>query len=200
MRNKQNLTVTLTIIYLALLALCIAFYAIIQMYVTDKSTATNLMIWSATLFAPIGAYFVLLQWKEQKRIEELSILAKNIYKRFNSNFSNIHRISNLVSDLLERDEHTIEYVKNLEEEELERFFKIEAEDDLIEFMDIINNSELAEDIYTFIASTGGLMMILKIYKKDIYSKYSLLTLENNKDILDRFKKIKNDLKSISYFI
>ncbi|HGW3737759.1 TPA: hypothetical protein ACNH0K_003904, partial [Acinetobacter baumannii] len=64
MKNKQNLAVTLTIIYLGLLTLCVAFYALIQIYVEDKSTATNLMIWSSTLFAPIGAYFVLVQWKE----------------------------------------------------------------------------------------------------------------------------------------
>ncbi|MDC4860760.1 hypothetical protein NQ910_12340 [Acinetobacter baumannii] len=200
MKNKQNLAVTLTIIYLGLLALCIAFYALIQMYVQDKSTATNLMIWSATLFAPIGAYFVLIQWKEQKKMEELSIIAKSLYKEFNSNFSRIHTINGIVWDLLEKDEFTINLVQEMTEEELEELFEIKAEDELWEFSQIIDDPELAEDIRNFIGSTGGLMGVFLIFKKDLYSKYSLVTIEYNQDILERFKKIRDRIKSISYFI
>ncbi|WP_368678879.1 hypothetical protein [Acinetobacter lactucae] len=200
MKNKQNLAVTLTIIYLGLLALCIAFYALIQMYVEDKSTATNLMIWSATLFAPIGAYFVLVQWKEQKKMEELSIIAKSLYKEFNSNFSRIHKINGIVWDLLEKDEFTINLVQEMTEEELEELFEIKAEEELWEFSQIIDDHELAEDIRNFLGSTGGLMAVFLIFKKDLYSKYSLVTIEYNQDILERFKKIRDRIKSISYFI
>lgn len=46
MQNKKNLSITLIIIYLALLAVSIAIYALLQLYVKDidRGTATNLMI------------------------------------------------------------------------------------------------------------------------------------------------------------
>lgn len=82
MQNKPNLFITLIIIYLALLTLCIAIYAILQLYVAeiDRGTATNLMIWSATLFPSIALLYTFNSWKEQKQIEEIAKLASELHR------------------------------------------------------------------------------------------------------------------------
>lgn len=83
MKNKPDLFVTLTIIYLALLTVCIAIYAILQLYVKeiDRGTATNLMIWSATLFPSIALLYTFNSWRIQKGSDVLSKLSeKSFYK------------------------------------------------------------------------------------------------------------------------
>lgn len=62
MKKSENLVATLLAIYGILCAISIALYALIQMFVEDKSTATNLLIWSATMFAPIVLIISLKQW------------------------------------------------------------------------------------------------------------------------------------------
>lgn len=88
MKNNKNfdLYTTLIIIYLALLTLCIALYALIQIYVEDKGTATNLMIWSATLFPSIALLYTFNSWKDQKSSEILSEESKLIFKFIHSNY------------------------------------------------------------------------------------------------------------------
>ena len=39
------------------------------MFVEDKSTATNLLIWSATMFAPIAVLMIYTSWEKQKSTE-----------------------------------------------------------------------------------------------------------------------------------
>lgn len=83
MKNKPDLFVTLTIIYLALLTVCIAIYAILQLYAKeiDRGTATNLMIWSATLFPSIALLYTFNSWRIQKGSDVLSKLSeKSFYK------------------------------------------------------------------------------------------------------------------------
>jgi hypothetical protein len=81
--QPYNLNVTLIIIYFALLAVCISLYAIIQLYVDDKGTATNLMIWSATLFPSIALLYTFNYWKKQKGSEVLSKLAETVFFTIN---------------------------------------------------------------------------------------------------------------------
>lgn len=85
MRNKPNLFVTLTITYLALLTVCIAIYAILQLYVkeVDRGTATNLMIWSATLFPSIALLYTFNSWGHQKGTEVIANEAKEAIKNIN---------------------------------------------------------------------------------------------------------------------
>lgn len=59
---------TLVIIYLALVTISIALYALIQIYVDDKSTASNLLSWTATLFATIALLYTFNSWREQKEV------------------------------------------------------------------------------------------------------------------------------------
>lgn len=68
--NKDfDLATTLIIIYLALLTLSIALYALIQIYVEDKGTATNLMIWSATLFPTIALLYTFNTWRNKRVVK-----------------------------------------------------------------------------------------------------------------------------------
>ncbi|PCE47207.1 hypothetical protein CO267_05005 [Acinetobacter baumannii] len=69
MQKKQNLVVNLTFTYLGLLAICLALYAIMQLYVAeiDRGTATNLMIWSATLFPSIALIYTIQFLERTKR-------------------------------------------------------------------------------------------------------------------------------------
>ena len=85
MKNNKNfdLYTTLIIVYLALLTLCIALYALIQIYVEDKGTATNLMIWSATLFPSIALLYTFNSWKHQKGSEVISNESISIVKNLN---------------------------------------------------------------------------------------------------------------------
>lgn len=95
--NKPfSLSTTLIIIYLALLSLCIALYALIQIYTDDKGTATNLMIWSATLFPSIALIYTFNTWRSQKSTEVIANHSKQIiYKLYEVNNYNIKVYSTL---------------------------------------------------------------------------------------------------------
>lgn len=69
MNKSESLVATLLVIYGCLCAISIALYALIQLFVDDKPTATNLLIWSATIFAPIAVLMTYTNWKEQKSSE-----------------------------------------------------------------------------------------------------------------------------------
>ena len=90
-----KLHTTLIIIYLALVAVSIALYALIQIFVEDESTASSLLGWSATLFATIALLYTFNTWRDQKGSEALSKLSENLYLELsdlNKKFNNLHRI------------------------------------------------------------------------------------------------------------
>lgn len=91
MQKKQNLVINLTFIYLCLLVVCLALYAIMQIYVKeiDRGTATNLMIWSATLFPSIALIYTFNFWREQKGSEVLSRLSEESFFKL-TNAAKIH--------------------------------------------------------------------------------------------------------------
>lgn len=76
MKKNESLMVTLLSIYAILLTISIALYALIKEFEMDVALTTNLLLWSATLFAPIAVLMTYTSWKVQKRNEELSLLAK----------------------------------------------------------------------------------------------------------------------------
>lgn len=86
MNRKSNLGVPLTIIYLALVALSLAIYALLNIYVTipGQSLIMNLLSWTATLFATIALLYTFNSWREQKGSEILSDLCKEIYFDLNN--------------------------------------------------------------------------------------------------------------------
>ncbi|WP_019457470.1 hypothetical protein [Acinetobacter sp. GG2] len=65
---KQNLKILFifSIAYLMLLALGIlVFFKLFGLTFTDTSVLSNIFVWSATLFAPITAFFIFEGWKTQ---------------------------------------------------------------------------------------------------------------------------------------
>lgn len=63
------------------------------MFVVDKSTATNLLIWSATIFAPIAVLMTYTSWKEQRKVEEIAKLAGKL-------FNDLNGVSDFVMDIV----------------------------------------------------------------------------------------------------
>jgi len=91
MKNRAELITTFIIGYLILLSICILLYFIFTNLVDlkffsdkfDQATIiTNLLIWSATLYAPVVAYMVLDSWREQTNKQMLSNEAKELWKKF----------------------------------------------------------------------------------------------------------------------
>lgn len=54
MDKSENLVARLLAVYVIILTLCIAIYAIFQLLEVDLTLATNLLLWSAAIFAPIA--------------------------------------------------------------------------------------------------------------------------------------------------
>lgn len=71
--EQFNLAIKLIITYLTLLTICYIFYALIVLSVSeaDKINAIiGLLGWSATLFAPVAAFILINNWKEQVKHEK----------------------------------------------------------------------------------------------------------------------------------
>lgn len=86
MKNKESLTITLTIIYLSLVSLCIAIYTLIIFFIKDKDhqgMAVDLLSWSATLFATIALLYTFQSWRQQKGSEVMSSLCQKVYSNLN---------------------------------------------------------------------------------------------------------------------
>jgi hypothetical protein len=78
--KKENILVTLLAIYAILLTLCVAIYALMEISGIDKGSASNLMVWSATIFATIALLYTFNEWKNQRKLEEISTIAQALYK------------------------------------------------------------------------------------------------------------------------
>lgn len=96
---------TLVIIYLALVTISIALYALIQIYVDDKSTASDLLSWTATLFATIALLYTFNSWREQKGSDVLSRLAEECFYKS-------YTILDKIEDLNKDYEYNLKYKLN----------------------------------------------------------------------------------------
>lgn len=94
MKRSENLIATLLVIYGILCAINIALYALMQVFVEDKSTATNLLIWSATIFAPIAVLMTYTNWKEQRKAEEIAKSASKL-------FSDLNGLNSYIMDIVQ---------------------------------------------------------------------------------------------------
>ncbi len=102
MKKSENLVATLLAVYAIILTLCIAIYAIFKLLDVDITLATNLLIWSATIFAPIALLMTYTSWKEQKTAEVISNLAQNDLKKYAKIMNEISQLEwsfrNLISN------------------------------------------------------------------------------------------------------
>lgn len=88
---------TLTIIYFALVAVSIALYALIQMYVDDEATASSLLGWSAAMFATIALLYTFNSWRNQKGSEVIAIECKDVFKDIIESSRNLININGYLS-------------------------------------------------------------------------------------------------------
>ena len=95
MPKSSNFSTTLTIIYLALVAVCVAIYHLLIRFIPNhdyQSLAVDLLSWSATLFATIALLYTFNSWKEQKRYELAHSISSDIYTKsqnFRSHFTSV---------------------------------------------------------------------------------------------------------------
>lgn len=80
MKKSENLVATLLAVYAIILTLCIAIYAIFKLLDVNITLATNLLIWSATIFAPIAVLMTYTSWKEQKSAETIAYQSNDVFK------------------------------------------------------------------------------------------------------------------------
>lgn len=89
---------TLGVIYLSLVLISIFLYILIQTFFSDTSTASNLMNWSATIFATIALLYTFNGWKAQKQREEIALLAQKVFNDLELNSQLYFDISNQIHD------------------------------------------------------------------------------------------------------
>lgn len=75
---------TLFIIYLALIAVAIALYALIKVFADEIDLASSLLGWTATLFATIALLYTYNSWRKQKASDVIANEAKIIIDAMNS--------------------------------------------------------------------------------------------------------------------
>lgn len=160
---------TLVIIYLGLVTVSIALYALIQIYVDDKATASNLLSWTATLFATIALLYTFNSWRDQKGSDVLSKLAEqslydlinleklqnNFYEKYTDKINNerfnsrIFSISNIyINEIQIFNENMEKVTNNL------ILIKIKTNDNnIIKLIRNINKSK--EDITTLISKLNN---------------------------------------------
>ncbi|NHC04773.1 hypothetical protein G9F31_13560 [Acinetobacter sp. 187] len=78
MKKSESLVATLLAIYAILLTISIALYAVIKEFNIDIALSTNLLIWTATLFAPIAVLMTYTSWYHQKGLEVIALQAKSL--------------------------------------------------------------------------------------------------------------------------
>lgn len=114
MGNKIDLIGKLLIAYIFILSLCFLLYSLVVLP-TNGAEKVNAIIgllgWSATIFAPIAAYFLLDSWKDQEKfkrtIEFYEFGIASINKSI-ANLSNLQEKYNVVSIGIEFGENSNE--------------------------------------------------------------------------------------------
>jgi len=192
MENNKNfdLATTLIIIYLALLTLSVAIYALIQIYVDDKGTATNLMIWSATLFPSIALIYTYNTWRKQKGSEVLSKISEILFFEI-KNFFEINK--NIMEE--HRDDILNKVIKNIEIPLSKADTELTDKLDL-QFQNIIhkvyliykytNNDDLKKHVQEF----NNSYIEYQTFRKDIY--FGMKTVEKTETRLRSIAINKND--------
>lgn len=129
MKNKESFIVTLIVIYLALVFLIgIAVYALIIHFKLEVTLATNILIWTATLFATIALLYTFNTWRDQKGSEVLSKLSENMFFdmtnifEINKNIIDEHR-EIILSKLLKNIDISINDIDTIQTKKLDDMIK-----------------------------------------------------------------------------
>lgn len=97
MDKKVDLIAKLFITYIFILALCFLLYSLVVIP-TDGAEKVNAIIgllgWSATLFAPVAAYFLLDSWKDQEKFKRTIDLYDFGIESINKSIHNLGELKN----------------------------------------------------------------------------------------------------------
>lgn len=169
MLNKNfDLATTLIIIYLALLTISIALYALIQIYVDDKGTATNLMIWSATLFPTIALLYTFNTWRKQKGSEVLSKLSEILFFEIKDFFDISEKImEEHRDDILNKVLNNIEIPKSKSETELTNNLDLQF-NNIIHKVYLIYKYTNNDDIKKYVNEFNVSYIEYTTFRKNIY--------------------------------
>lgn len=167
--NKDfDLATTLIIIYLALLTLSIALYALIQIYVEDKGTATNLMIWSATLFPTIALLYTFNTWRKQKGSEVLSKLSEILFFEIKEFFDISQKImEEHRDDILDKVLKNIEISRNKADTELTNNLNLQFEN-IIHKVYLIYKYTNNDNIKKYVNEFNNAYIEYKTFRQNIY--------------------------------
>lgn len=168
-KNKKfDLATTLIIIYLALLTISIALYALIQIYVEDKGTATNLMIWSATLFPTIALLYTFNTWRKQKGSEVLSKLSEILFFEIKEFFDISKKImEEHRDDILDKVLNNIEIPKSKSDTELTNHLNLQFEN-IIHKVYLIYKYTNNNDIKKYVNEFNDSYIEYTTFRKNIY--------------------------------
>lgn len=192
---------TLVIIYLGLITVSIALYALIQIYVDDKATASNLLSWTATLFATIALLYTFNSWREQKGSEVSSNISTKIYISFD-------KVTTMIQDL---DVLIYTLIDELKEEDKSKIYDIfdklvkisDKNSEIFSLIDIIidykSNLTLKNEVEEYEKNIADLSFFIEELE-EINEKWDIsdqfLKYNSHKDLEDIILEINESIKNI----
>lgn len=170
--KKVSLIAKLIISYLLLLDFVLLFYVFNTDPGSDQTAKgavfTNLLVWSATLFTPIAAYFFYDSWKDQKNYELKKELMIKLSELVSTQYIKITKYARMTDRLKQVKEYEIR---------LPSFYKVKHSYD----SDLLNEIFSILEIYEGFSNDSSLKKYkdnfdnsafsLSIYLKNIEKKY-----------------------------
>lgn len=181
---------TLIIIYFALVAVSIALYALIQIYVNDKNSAVGLLGWTATMFATIALLYTFNSWRKQKGSEMLSKISEIIFfdiKDFfdiSKNIMEEHR-----EDILDKVIKNIEIPISKIDTELTKKLDLQFAN-IIHKVYLIHKYTNNDDLKKYVQEFNNTYIEYTTFRKDIY--FGMKTIEKTETTLRSIAIDKND--------
>lgn len=208
--KKLSLIVKLIISYVILLDFVFLFYVFNTDPSSDQtargSVLTNLLVWSATLFTPIAAYFFYDSWKDQKNYElnkeillEVDTILYSIYEELGKNSRRVETLKeiNNYKVILEKHGENKKFIHAKETNDL---------DSKCTLFDALNGTNIKSFQYNFCLLAFRLGVVLeKIYNE--YNKYAEKTNISSVDLTttttykrDEKELFSNEIKAVLYYI
>lgn len=185
MKKSENLIATLLAVYAIILVLCIAIYSIFKLLEVDITLATNLLLWSAAIFAPIAVLMTYTGWKAQKRTEFLAQLALDLRRKLLDNFLKLADVMHYIE--------AVKYKDNIDQKQLQE--RLENLKNIQ--LTILNNFDFLIKEYGYLDQQNSLTQLrIIVSSSEDYLFQRKVFIENNINVIQEFSPQK--LISIYY--
>lgn len=198
MLKSSNFAITLIIIYLALVAVCVAIYHLLIRFISNhnyQSLAVDLLSWSATLFATIALLYTFISWKEQKRYELAHTISADMYTKSQNFRSHFMSVIIAICSMYETKE-TSELLENVEA--LTYSYYDDLTESYIRLNYIIHDKSLTDKLTKLLKSVDEILDLINLGKmaccRDVEEKLIYEKIYNNalQETFDkRFQKLQN---------